>query len=62
MKDIVSKGYAFQMEILIRAQGYGYNVAEVPIIFVDRVFGESKLGANEIYIYLQGVWKLFGSF
>lgn len=52
MKDIVSKGSSFQMEILIRAYQYGYKVAEVPIIFVDKLFGESKLGANEINIYL----------
>ncbi|KAL4466042.1 hypothetical protein ABPG74_004279 [Tetrahymena malaccensis] len=62
MKEIISKGYAFQMEILIRAQGYNYKIEEVPIIFVDRVFGESKLGANEINIYLKGVWKLFETF
>jgi dolichol-phosphate mannosyltransferase len=28
-----------------------YSVAEVPIIFVDRLYGESKLGANEIVSY-----------
>ena len=30
----------------------------VPITFVDRVYGESKMGANEIVRYAQGVWKL----
>ncbi|EGR27944.1 hypothetical protein IMG5_186300 [Ichthyophthirius multifiliis] len=62
MKDIISKGYAFQMEIIIRAKNYKYNVEEVPIVFVDRLYGESKLGANEIFIYLKGVWKLFETF
>ena len=62
IKDIVSKGYAFQMEIIIRAVNYGYSIEEVPIIFVDRIYGESKLGTNEIVIYLKGVWKLFWTF
>ena len=56
--EIISKGYAFQMEILIRANKYGYKIEEVPIVFVERIFGESKLGANEINIFLKGVWKL----
>ena len=37
----------------------GLGIAEVPISFVDRVFGESKLGAGEIVQYLQGLLKLF---
>ena len=36
----------------------GYTIGEVPITFVDRVYGESKMGANEIVRYAQGVWKL----
>ena len=62
IKDIVCKGYAFQMEIIIRAVQYGYTIEEVPIIFVDRIYGESKLGTNEIVIYLKGVWQLFWTF
>ena len=58
IKEIVSKGYAFQMEILVRANKYGYNIKEVPIVFVDRIYGESKLGANEVNVFLKGVWKL----
>lgn len=62
INEVVSKGYAFQMEILIRAGKKGYKVEEVPIVFVDRLFGSSKLGANEIKIYLKGVYKLFMTF
>jgi dolichol-phosphate mannosyltransferase len=50
------------MEILIRAGKKGYKVEEVPIVFVDRLFGSSKLGTNEIKIYLKGVYKLFLTF
>ena len=31
----------------------------MPIVFVDRIYGSSKLGSNEVYSYLLGVWKLF---
>ncbi|KAF9068475.1 glycosyltransferase family 2 protein [Rhodocollybia butyracea] len=54
-----SKGYVFQMEMMVRAKALGYTVGEVPITFVDRLFGESKLGADEIVSYAKGVWGLF---
>jgi len=37
----------------------GYTVAEVPITFVDRVYGESKLGGDEIVQYVKGVFNLW---
>jgi dolichol-phosphate mannosyltransferase len=54
-----SKGYSFQMEMMVRAKAMGYKVTEVPISFVDRVYGESKLGGEEIAQYLQGVFNLW---
>ncbi|KIY51182.1 glycosyltransferase family 2 protein [Fistulina hepatica ATCC 64428] len=54
-----SKGYVFQMEMMVRARALGYTIGEVPITFVDRIFGESKLGADEIVQYAKGVWGLF---
>ncbi|TFY82246.1 hypothetical protein EWM64_g1767 [Hericium alpestre] len=57
----VSKGYVFQMEMIVRARALGYSIGEVPITFVDRLFGESKLGADEIVQYGKGVWSLFTS-
>lgn len=59
MSSTVSKGYVFQMEMMVRARALGYSVGEVPITFVDRLYGESKLGANEIVSYASGVWTLF---
>ncbi|ELU36243.1 glycosyltransferase family 2 protein [Rhizoctonia solani AG-1 IA] len=56
---VVSRGYVFQMEMMVRARALGYTVGEVPITFVDRIFGESKLGADEIVGYAKGVWALF---
>jgi len=53
------KGYAFQMEILVRAKAMQMAVGEIPIVFVDRIYGLSKLGANEILLYLKGLIQLF---
>jgi len=57
----VSKGYVFQMEMIIRAREQGLTIGEVPISFVDRVYGESKLGGNEIYGFLKGLLYLFAT-
>lgn len=56
-----SKGYVFQMEMMVRAKAMGFTVGEVPISFVDRLYGESKLGGDEIVQYGKGVWTLFTS-
>ena len=58
LPQVQSKGYAFQMEILILAKKAKLTLGEVPITFVDRIYGESKLGANEIFLYLKGLIKL----
>ncbi|GMT26083.1 hypothetical protein PFISCL1PPCAC_17380 [Pristionchus fissidentatus] len=57
--DSVTKGYVFQMEMMFRASKKGYTVGEVPISFVDRFFGESKLGSQEIVGYIKGLLTLF---
>jgi len=54
-----SKGYTFQMELMVRAKAAGYKVGECPIEFVDRVYGESKLGGDEIVEYAKGVLSLW---
>ena len=57
--QVKARGYVFQMEIITRAQYMGYTIEEVPITFVDRIFGESKLGNNEILSYLKGLVNIF---
>ncbi|KAI8062603.1 dolichol-phosphate mannosyltransferase [Gongronella butleri] len=57
----LAKGYVFQMEMIVRARQFNYSVGEVPITFVDRVYGESKMGVSEITQYAQGVWRLFST-
>ncbi|CAL5384498.1 unnamed protein product [Camellia sinensis] len=59
LEDVISscfsKGYVFQMEMIVRASRKGYHIEEVPITFVDRVYGSSKLGGSEIVEYLKGL-------
>jgi len=54
-----SKGYVFQMEMMVRANQFNYTIGEVPITFVDRIFGVSNLDSGEIVGYLKGVMNLF---
>ncbi|XP_063218023.1 dolichol-phosphate mannosyltransferase subunit 1 isoform X1 [Bacillus rossius redtenbacheri] len=57
----VSKGYVFQMEMIIRARQHGFTVGEVPITFVDRLYGESKLGGSEIFQFVKSLLYLFAT-
>jgi dolichol-phosphate mannosyltransferase len=50
------KGYAFQIALLHRADGLGARVAEIPVHFVDRKVGESKLGLSDIVEFLVNAW------
>ena len=43
---IAAKGYGFQIETTYRVLRKGFSVAEIPIIFVDRRVGESKMGGS----------------
>jgi dolichol-phosphate mannosyltransferase len=52
---IDSKGYAFQIETTYRALRAGFRVVEVPITFVDREAGGSKMSRA---IILEAVWKV----
>jgi len=61
VNSCVSKGYVFQMEMIVRARELKLAVGEVPITFVDRVYGESKLGGNEIIAYVKGLLYLFAT-
>jgi dolichol-phosphate mannosyltransferase len=52
---IESKGYAFQIETTYRALRAGFKVAELPITFVDREAGGSKMSKA---IVLEAIWKV----
>jgi dolichol-phosphate mannosyltransferase len=55
---VQSNGYSFQIELTFRALRRGLKVAEVPILFVDRRVGQSKM-SRKIFAEAVGmVWKL----
>jgi dolichol-phosphate mannosyltransferase len=55
LDGVRSLGYAFQIETTYRALRAGYEVVEVPITFVDREAGGSKMSRA---IVLEAIWKV----
>ncbi len=60
-----SQGYSFQIEMSYRAWLKGFRITEIPIIFVDRTIGESKMTHSimleaAVMIPRLRLWKLFG--
>ena len=58
LDQITFKGYAFQICMKYAALKHGFKVAEVPIVFVDRLYGESKMSAGIFKEAIWGVWKM----
>jgi len=52
---ITSRGYAFQIETTYRAIRAGFRIAEIPITFVDRLQGGSKMSKA---IVAEAIWKV----
>ena len=52
------KGYAFQIEMKFTAYKYGFKVVEVPIVFVNRVLGTSKMNSGIFGEAVFGVIRL----
>jgi dolichol-phosphate mannosyltransferase len=55
---IDTKGYGFQIEMTYRAHQLGFRVVELPIVFVDRKVGESKMTNDIVVEAMKNVWKL----
>jgi dolichol-phosphate mannosyltransferase len=55
---VESEGYAFQIEMNMRAWKKGFEIVEIPIVFVDRTTGESKMSKRIIREAVWKVWKL----
>ncbi len=51
-------GYAFQIEMKYRAWKQGYKIKEVPITFIDRLEGYSKMSKGIVKEAVLGVWKM----
>ena len=58
LDDVRSDGYAFQIEMNFRCWRKGYRIREIPIIFVDRRSGTSKLSQGVINEAVWIVWWL----
>jgi dolichol-phosphate mannosyltransferase len=56
--NMVSDGYAFLVEMLYEAQQRGLRIGEVPIIFIERRLGQSKLSSNVLIESLIMPWRL----
>ncbi len=55
LDDVRARGYAFQIELTYRALRRGFRVREVPIRFVDREVGGSKMSRA---IVLEAIWRV----
>jgi len=53
LSKVHSNGYAFQIEMSVRAWRKGFKLAEVPIVFVDRTEGQSKMNRK---IVREAIW------
>jgi dolichol-phosphate mannosyltransferase len=58
LDKISSNGYAFQIEMTYKAWKKGFRVNEIPIIFIDRVQGTSKMSKKIVREAVTMVWKL----
>jgi dolichol-phosphate mannosyltransferase len=56
--EMVSDGYAFLVEMLYEASRRGMRIGEVPIIFIERRLGQSKLSSNVLIESLIMPWRL----
>lgn len=58
LDSIEFKGYAFQIEMKFTAHRMGFIIKEVPIVFINRVLGTSKMNSSIFFEALWGVIKL----
>ena len=58
LSDVRSNGYAFQIEMSFRAWRKGFRIVEIPIVFVDRTEGESKMSKRIVREAIWMVWRL----
>jgi dolichol-phosphate mannosyltransferase len=58
LSSVSAQGYGFQIEMTYRALQRGFRVVEVPIVFVDRRVGQSKMSKKIFLEALSLVWKL----
>lgn len=55
LNDVESTGYSFQIDLTIRVREAGLKIVEIPITFVERELGASKMSGN---IILEAFWRV----
>jgi dolichol-phosphate mannosyltransferase len=58
LSKVKSNGYSFQIEMTFKAYVKGFRIKEIPIVFVDRVKGKSKMSKKIVREAVMMVWKL----
>ncbi len=58
LDSVRSNGYSFQIEMSFRAKRKGFRITEIPIVFVDRTDGESKMSGAIVREAVWMVWRL----
>ncbi|HEX8943927.1 MAG TPA: polyprenol monophosphomannose synthase [Gemmatimonadaceae bacterium] len=58
LTKVRSNGYAFQIEMSYRASKRGFRIVEIPIVFVDRTEGQSKMSKTIVREAVWMVWRL----
>ena len=58
LEEVRSNGYAFQIEMSFRAVRKNFRIIEIPIVFVDRTDGQSKMSKHIIREAIWMVWRL----
>jgi dolichol-phosphate mannosyltransferase len=58
LNSIKSGGYAFQIEMNFKTWKKGFTIKEIPIIFIDRTIGKSKMSKKIVREAIWMVWKL----
>jgi dolichol-phosphate mannosyltransferase len=56
LDHLAVKGYAFQVALLNRCINQGAKVKEIPVDFIDRERGSSKLGLRDVLEFVLNVW------
>jgi dolichol-phosphate mannosyltransferase len=58
LNAVRSNGYAFQIEMSFRVWKKGFQIREIPIVFVDRTEGQSKMSRKIVREAVWMVWRL----
>ena len=58
LSQVRSNGYAFQIEMSFRAWRKHFRIVEIPIVFVDRTEGQSKMSGSIVREAIWMVWRL----